>query len=73
VLERIRPQIRRATPLSEERYSLELPLSTRPERLLADVVASGASLASLNPLRETLEEFFVKQVQTAGADRGLGV
>jgi ABC-2 type transport system ATP-binding protein len=73
VLERIRPQIRRATPLSEERYSLELPLSTRPERLLADVVASGASLASLNPLRETLEEFFVKQVQTASADRGLGV
>ena len=52
----------RATPLGEQRYSLELPLEIPPERLLADLVAGGAQLVSLNPIRETLEDFFVKKV-----------
>ena len=39
----------------------------RPERLLADLIATGASLVSLNPLRDTLEDFFVRRVAEAGA------
>jgi ABC-2 type transport system ATP-binding protein len=55
-------RIRRVTPLGEKRYSLELPLEPAPELLLRDVIAEGAHLVSLNPIRETLEDFFVKKI-----------
>ena len=50
------------TPLGHDRYSLELPLEPAPELLLRDLIAAGAHLVSLNPMRETLEDFFVKKV-----------
>ena len=43
--------------------------------MLADLSAGGATLVSLNPLRDTLEDFFVQQVtapEVQGHDRGLG-
>ena len=43
-----------------------------PEQLLAELTAAGAQLVSLNPLRDTLEDFFVRQVAAAKNDRGLG-
>src|SRR5262245_13646038 len=43
---------RRVTRLEEQRYALELPLEPPPERLLNDLVAEGARLVSLNPVRE---------------------
>src|SRR5437773_7853461 len=58
-------RVRRATRISEGRYTLELPLEPPPERLLAELTATGAQLVSLNPLRDTLEDFFVEQVTTA--------
>ena len=60
-----------ATCLGPERYALELPLTVSPEHLLADLVATGAALVSLNPLRDTLEDFFVRQVAAAPGERGL--
>jgi ABC-2 type transport system ATP-binding protein len=64
-------RIARATPLGGDRYALELPLSTPPERILADLTAHGAQVVSLNPIRETLEDFYLRQVGAAPADRGL--
>ena len=64
-------QVVRATPLGAQRYALELPLSAAPDRVAADLVAHGAQLVSLNPVRETLEDFFVRQVGAAPRDRGL--
>ena len=61
----------KAIPLGPDRYALDLPLGTSPERLLGDLTSSGAQLVSLNPLRETLEDFFVRQVAGAKSDRGL--
>jgi ABC-2 type transport system ATP-binding protein len=61
-LERHRARVRRVTPLGHDRYSLELPLEPAPEVLLRDLMAAGAHLVSLNPMRETLEDFFVKRV-----------
>jgi ABC-2 type transport system ATP-binding protein len=61
-LERHRSRIRRVTTLGEQRYSLELPLEPAPEILLRDLISGGATLVSLNPIRETLEDFFVKTV-----------
>lgn len=62
VLERCRSRIVHATALGDRRYSLELPIDSAPERLLGELVAAGAHLVSLNPMRETLEDFFVRTV-----------
>ena len=58
----IEGRVRRATRIDEGRYSLELPLDPPPERVLDALIAGGAELVSLNPLRQTLEDFFVQQV-----------
>ena len=61
-LERHRGRIKRMTPVGDQRYSLELPLEPAPDLLLRDLQAEGAQLVSLNPVRETLEDFFVKKI-----------
>jgi ABC-2 type transport system ATP-binding protein len=66
VLDRLRPQTTRVTEIAPGRYALDLPLDVAPERMLADLVATGATLVSLNPLRDTLEDFFVKRVAEVG-------
>jgi ABC-2 type transport system ATP-binding protein len=67
-------RVRRAIKIGEGRYTLELPLDPPPERLLADLTAGGAQLASLNPIRETLEDLFVDAVTASdvlNTSRGL--
>lgn len=63
VIDRITPRLTGVTALGEGRFSLELPLTVAPEQLLAELVATGGHLVSLNPVRETLEDFFVQQVR----------
>jgi ABC-2 type transport system ATP-binding protein len=58
---------RRVVAIGHGRYAIEWPLDPPPERVLAELTASGATLVSLNPLRETLEEYFVGQVTTPEA------
>src|SRR5436190_16793471 len=59
---RERGHVRTATRLADRRYALELPLSPPPEQTLATLLAAGAALVSLTPMRDTLEDFFVRQV-----------
>jgi ABC-2 type transport system ATP-binding protein len=66
VLAQVTPRVTRSTEISPHRYALELPLDVPPERLLADLVATGARLVSLNPIRDTLEDFFVRRVAEMG-------
>ncbi len=66
-LERHRDRVQRVTLIGDQRYSFELPLEPAPELLLRDLIGAGAQLVSLNPLRETLEDFFVKMVARAGS------
>ena len=67
------PRVSRMTAIADGRYALELDRDARPEQLAADIVAAGGTLVSINPLRETLEDFFVRQVaEAAPPDRGLG-
>ena len=61
----------RATPLGPQRYALELPMTVAPDRVLSDLTAAGARLVSLAPVRQTLEDYFVRQVAEAPRDRGL--
>ena len=56
------PRVSRATMIAADRYALELPPEAEPERMLADLRVLGASLVSLNPVRESLEDLFVRQV-----------
>jgi ABC-2 type transport system ATP-binding protein len=64
-------RVQQAIALGPHRYALELPLDPPPERVLADLISAGASLVSLNPIRHTLEDFFVQQVAAAPRERGL--
>ena len=57
----------RITPIGPDRFAIDVPLAVAPERLLQDFVAQGASLVSLNPMRDTLEDFFVESVAAAPA------
>lgn len=60
----------RHTRIDERRYAVELSLDRSPERVLNELVAQGARLVALNPVRDTLEDFFVKQVTSeAGGSR----
>ena|SRR5687768_14342244 len=61
----------RVTPIGPHRFALELPLASDPARLIAHLGARGGQLVSLNPIRETLEDFFVRQIAAAPTDRGL--
>jgi hypothetical protein len=60
------------TALGGQRFALELPLSVTPVDLLAGLTTHGAQLVSINPVRETLEDFFVRQIGAAPTERGLG-
>jgi ABC-2 type transport system ATP-binding protein len=65
---------RRIVRISDGRYLIELPLDAPPDRVLAEITAGGAALVSLNPIRDTLEDFFVRQVtspEVVAHDRGL--
>ena len=57
----------RSVRIGEDRFGLELPLDPPPERLVGELTARGGRLVSLNPLRDTLEDFFVEQVSTPEA------
>ena len=75
---RVRSGIRQATAglgsrarqivrIGDGRYTLEWPLEPPPDSLLGELAAGGAHLVSLNPIRQTLEDFFVAQVSTPEA------
>jgi ABC-2 type transport system ATP-binding protein len=67
VLDRVRPSTTRVVEIGPERYTLELSLAKPPDQILSELVAAGALVVSLNPLRRTLEDFFVQRVQEVGA------
>ena len=70
----VSPRATRVTRIGDDRFSFELPLGQSVDRILSELHASGAALVSLNPLRETLEDFFVDQVSAPDVqanDRGL--
>jgi len=69
LVDRLGDVVRRHTEISPGRYALELTPAVSPERVLADVAGTGAQLVSLNPVRDTLEDVFMRRVAEASTDR----
>jgi ABC-2 type transport system ATP-binding protein len=69
VLARVAPIARKTTDLSHGRYAIDLALDHPPERVMNDLSALGAKLVSINPIRDTLEDLFVRRVAEAGSAR----
>jgi ABC-2 type transport system ATP-binding protein len=66
----VRARARNVVRISEGRYTIELPLDPPPDRVLAELAAGGAAVVSLNPIRETLEDLFVKKIEDFEGSRG---
>ena len=69
VADRVKGLSARMTRIAERRYTLEIPPSVAPDRALAELAALGVSVVSLNPLRDTLEDYFMRQVSGHGHQR----
>jgi ABC-2 type transport system ATP-binding protein len=67
VVARLAGRAVRVVKLGPDRYTLELPLDPPPAQLLGELSATGAQLVSLNPIHDTLEEFFIRQVADPAA------
>jgi ABC-2 type transport system ATP-binding protein len=65
--EQLRPRVRSLTALARNRYTIELPPDAPPEPFVHELAQGGAELVSLNPIRETLEDYFVESVGAAKA------
>ena len=65
-LDRLRSLARRVQPVAGDRYVIDLPPDGRPEDIARELSGAGASLISINPLRETLEDVFVRRVAEVG-------
>jgi ABC-2 type transport system ATP-binding protein len=53
------------TPLSNQRYTLEFPATMSAPQLMHELAAAGVTIVSLNPIRTTLEDYFVSLVGAA--------
>jgi len=65
-LERVRGRARRVVTVAGGRYVIDLPPDGHPEDMLRELTSAGATLVSLTPVRETLEDVFVRRVAEMG-------
>jgi ABC-2 type transport system ATP-binding protein len=61
------PAVRSVAPIADGRCTVDLAPDCEPERVIAAVRDRGGRLVSLNPLRTTLEDVFVEQVNASQA------
>jgi ABC-2 type transport system ATP-binding protein len=61
----------RAQKIGGARYALEFAADARPDALVRELASRGASVLSVNPLRETLEDVFMREVAQGGTERSL--
>ena len=66
VLDRVKPTVQRVLEISHRPIYLRAADGRSPDRLLSELVAGGAKLVSLNPLHDTLEDYFLQRVAEAG-------
>jgi ABC-2 type transport system ATP-binding protein len=60
-------RVRNVARISEGRYAIEVTPDAEPERLVGELRTAGGRFVSLNPVRTTLEDYFVQQVEARKA------
>ena len=70
---RLEPRVTAMHPLTHGRYTMHIRADRKPEEFMAQLTALGATVESLNPLRDTLEDFFVKQISAANPRQTDGI
>ncbi len=61
----LEPRVQAIRLLTPGRCTIHLTADHQPESLMADLAARGATVESLNPVRDTLEDYFVSRVNAA--------
>jgi len=61
----LRGRVRGLVPLAPGRYAIDLAPGIKPEPFLAELNGRGATVESLHPVRDTLEDYFLRQVKNA--------
>lgn len=61
----LQPRVVSITALAHNRYTIEIERRERPETLIQELSQHGVQVVSLNPIRTTLEDYFVSTVQGA--------
>jgi ABC-2 type transport system ATP-binding protein len=69
----LEPRVQGLHPLTHGRYTIQVAANRRPEELMTELTGRGATVESLNPLRDTLEDYFVKQIGAANPRETAGV
>ncbi len=64
--ERVAARVERSRRIADGRYSFRIAAEARPEPFIAELVTSGASLVSANPVRTTLEDVFLRALESSG-------
>jgi hypothetical protein len=67
---RLAARAARVRPITPGRYRFELATDAAPEPFIAELAAAGGALVSVNALRTTLEEVFVRAVASSPAAPG---
>src|SRR5260221_1559227 len=65
-LDRVRGRARRVLTIARDHYVIDLAPDGRPDEVLRELTAAGATLISVNPLRQTLEDVFIRRVAEMG-------
>ena len=71
-LESLGSAVRKVTRISEGRYTVEVTPEAEPERIVGELRSRGGRFVSLNPVRTTLEDYFVQQVTARKATAPAG-
>jgi ABC-2 type transport system ATP-binding protein len=69
----IEPRVQAIHPLTHGRYTIEIAADRKPEALITELTGRGAKVESLNPMRDTLEDYFMKQIAAADPRRTAGL
>jgi ABC-2 type transport system ATP-binding protein len=70
---RLEPRVAAIHSLTHGRYTIQIGADRKPEEVMAELTSGGASVESLNPLRDTLEDYFVKQISAASPRQTQGI
>jgi ABC-2 type transport system ATP-binding protein len=61
----LRTKARSLAAHADGHYAIHLAADAKPEQILAELSSRGATVESMNPIRDTLEDFFLRQVTSA--------